>query len=103
MTQPDVIQVPAQPKPLWNLISLAAPIIAGVAFVALRPQQGSPIIGDVGAFIFGSVWGSPLGVLAALVALIRRERQAWVGVLGAVVNLPLLVLLLFFVGAFGAL
>jgi hypothetical protein len=101
--QAELSPVPAQPRPLWNLISLAAPIIAGVAFAVLRPQHGSPIIGEFGAFMFGAVLSSPLGVLAAVVALIRGERKWWVCAFGLLVNLPLFVLLLIFTGAFGPL
>src|ERR1700704_2435114 len=96
-------QIPGRPRPLWNLISLAAPIIAGVAFIAWRPQHGSPIIGDFGAFIFAGVYGSPIGVVSAVVALIRSERKGWLSALGMLVNLPLFALLLVFSGFFGPL
>lgn len=100
-TQLETAQAPARPRPLWSLSSLAVPIIAGVIAVALRPKQGSPLIGDFGVFIFGGILSSPLGILAAGVALIREERKRWVSALGVLVNLPLLALLLLFAGVFG--
>lgn len=83
-------------KPLWNIVSVACPIVAGALFVLLRPTQGSPIIGDLGVFIFAGAYATPVGFVAAVVALVRKERFVWLSLAGILVNLPLALLLIVF-------
>jgi len=86
---PEAKDAAARPASLWGLISLASPVIGGILFVTLRPHHPSPIIGDIGAFFFGAFIGALPGVVAAFVALLRRERRGWITALGFLVNVPL--------------
>ena len=91
-------------RPLWNVISVVLPFAAialGLLFAASSPGHGGNYGAALGiAFMFVILVGgaSILGVIAAIVALARGERKAWLSLIGLVGNcavvFPLLALLL---------
>ncbi len=89
--------------PLWNIISVVLPLGAaalGVLLLAANPRGGGDFAGAMGSavlFVFGVGVACGLGAVAAIIALVRGERRAWLSVIGLVGNaavvLPILALL----------
>lgn len=101
-------QIDRQPQegaaPLWNIISVALPvgaIVLGLLMLAASPRGGGDFAGAMGSavlFALGVGGACGLGAIAAIVALVRGERKAWLSGIGLLANgavvLPLIALLL---------
>jgi hypothetical protein len=77
--------------PLCNLLSLAVPALVGsVGYYLARTAKGATNLGEALGPFFGWLLclfaAAMVGEGAALLALVRGERLAWLSWLGAVAN-----------------
>jgi len=83
-------------KPFWNILSLALPLTVAIggAIVALTSRGGAgDYAGRLGSgilLVLAVGAACLLGEAAAIVSLFRGERYAWLGVLGLVLNLAVI-------------
>jgi hypothetical protein len=79
----------------WNLVALLAPVLGFVVVGALGPHHDMRFgIGGMGAVIFGIPAGAAVGVIAAIVAAVRREAYPWLTGIAMAVNALLVAALL---------
>lgn len=80
-------------KPFWNVISLALPIavaVMGTVMVIASHTGTGDYVGRIGsAVVLVLAVGAAclLGEAAAAVSLFRGEQHAWLGILGLILNL----------------
>ena len=85
-------QPSARRAPRWNIISLALPglaLVLGLVVLAAHPSGRGDYAGALGSavlLLFGVGAASALGAIAGVIAVARRERLAWLTVLGFIVN-----------------
>jgi hypothetical protein len=94
-------EAPAEKPPRWNIVSVAVPLAA--AAVGVVQASGVSSGGNVGvamgaafAFIAFVVVGCAIGLVAALIAVVRSERMAWLSVLGLLGNGAVILPIVFF-------
>ncbi len=81
-----------RPRPLWNVISVALPLIVlvvGIAQILSAPFGGGDYAGRLGSavlLIIALGIGCIVGLVAAVIALIRGERWAALSWFGALCN-----------------
>ena len=78
-----------RPSPLWNIISLLAPVLVGfpVLFTRTHPLHDSGWgWGAIGAILVAAGSSCFVGLTAATIALCRRERLLALTVLGFLIN-----------------
>ena len=87
--------------PRWNIISVALPL-SGLA-VGLIQGAGASSGGNFGvalgnalAVVVWLVLGCVIGFFAALIAVVRNERMAWLSVLGLLGNGAVVLPIVFF-------
>lgn len=88
--------------PIFNILSLVAPVLGGAwGFWMIRTAKGATNMGEAlaPAFAFGMllVLAAALGELAAVIALVRGERMAWLSWMGVAVNGTVLLSIYLFV------
>ena len=91
----------AEKPPRWNIVSVAVPLAA--AAVGVVQATGVSSGGNMGvamgaafAFVAFAVVGCAIGLVAALIAVVRNERMAWLSVLGLLGNGAVIVPIVFF-------
>lgn len=101
--QEDATPAPAGKPPRWNILSVAAPL--GALVIGLVQAAGASSGGNFGvalgnalAVVLLVIAGCAIGLVAAMIALVRSERMKWLSVLGLLGNgavvVPALFLLL---------
>jgi hypothetical protein len=82
--RPSIIMSPTRNKPRWNIASLAAPVVGIVIVIPVYFAFG-PVFGTlIGLNIYVSF--SALGVLFAVISLVRFERWIFVSLVALVLN-----------------
>lgn len=72
-------------------------VVAPFAGMALASRLGHLFGNDgAGVLALGFCFAAFLGLLAAIVAVVRRERSSWLTILGFVINVPLVVVVIYY-------
>jgi len=94
-------QAAAEKPPRWNIVSVTVPLLG--ALVGFIQASGGSSGGNMGAamgaaiaFMAFVVLGSVVGFIAAIIAVARSERMAWVSVIGLLLNGAVLLPVVFF-------
>jgi hypothetical protein len=94
-------EAPAEKPPRWNVVSIVVPLLG--AGVGLIQASGGSSGGNMGAamgaaiaFMAFVVLGSVVGFIAAIIAVARTERMAWLSVIGLLLNGAVLLPIVFF-------
>lgn len=80
--------------PHWNIVSLVLPVVAAaIAAAVVASSRSSDYASGIGSVLksliaVGAV--CVLGEVAAIVALVRGERMAWLSAIGAILNLAVI-------------
>ena len=97
----DAARAPAGKPPRWNIVSVAAPLAA--LAVGLIQAAGASSGGNFGVALGNAlgvvllvVAGCAIGLVAAVIALVRSERMTWLSVLSLLGNGAVVVPVLFF-------
>ena len=97
----DAVEAPAGKPPRWNIVSIAAPLLAlavGVIQAAGASSGGNlgVALGNALGVVLLVIAGCAIGLVAAVIALVRSERKAWLSVIGLLGNGAVVVPVLFF-------
>ena len=97
----NAVEAPAGKPPRWNILSIAVPLVAlGIGLVqAAGASSGGNLgvaLGNALSVVLLVVAGCAIGLVAAVIALVRSERMAWLSVIGLLGNGLVVVPVLFF-------
>ena len=97
----DAAEAPAGKPPRGNVVSIAAPLVAlGIGLIqAAGASSGGNLgvaLGNALGVVLLVVAGCAIGLVAAVMALVRGERMAWLSVLGLLGNGAVVIPVVFF-------